>query len=378
MNTKIAWLSGYPAHYMRTLHTELEKKYSERLHFFYLHQQCNLKRQRSYEKGALPSFSSIYGSSSVFRFLRLIIDIINHSPDVIVMSGHHPKPILLAGIIFILLGKKVCYWSDTNIYDIWQQNNILRFFKKIIFSLILKRMTHIMYMGNANRDFYISIIGRTIFDRKKIFVPYPHDHEKFVSIYNRSLPKDTRDGTFNLISVSRLIKVKLINNVVEGIALLPDKIKYKIKYTIVGTGPEKAKIKELIKNYKLEKVVIMVGSVNSNDIPSYILLSDMLILPSDYEPWGLVVNEAMSLAVPVVAPYWVGASQNLIINGYTGVLLDGNTPAHISKTIEFAVANPQYLKYLSSNCIKHIENHRTCLSESLSNTIIMFEQLNGN
>ena len=52
----------------------------------------------------------------------------------------------------------------------------------------------------------------------------------------------------------------MINNVVEGIALLPYDIKQNIKYAIVGAGPEDVKIKELINHYKLENVVTMVGA----------------------------------------------------------------------------------------------------------------------
>jgi glycosyltransferase involved in cell wall biosynthesis len=66
-------------------------------------------------------------------------------------------------------------------------------------------------------------------------------------------------------------------------------------------------------------------------------VADVVVLPSHTEPWGLVVNEALSSGRPVMAPHWVGAAADLLQDGVTGLVLSANSPEAIAAGLERAL-----------------------------------------
>jgi len=372
---KIVWISGFPAHYMRDLHVKLESIYSDRLCFFYLDQDSRVSGERGYEQGELPSSVQLYPGSNSFRCVSLIKHVYNKSPDIVILSSHYPWPIFFTGIFFLLIGKKVCYWSDTNIHDIWLSSNVSQLFRKVVMFPFLKSMAALMYMGKANRDYYISTIGRRLFHQKRFFVPYPHNHDKYAAFINSVNLSENNSEKFRLISVSRLIKAKSIGNMIHAISMLSADIQDRLEYVVIGDGSERQSIERDIKKYNLENVVSLLGAVNSEDVPVHIMKSNMLILPSIYEPWGLVVNEAMSLGVPVIAPYWVGSAQDLVIHGYTGVLIEDNSALSLSSIIKHYTNNIDEVKTLAENCVKHITMQKLYLSQSIKGIEEMITKL---
>lgn len=100
-----------------------------------------------------------------------------------------------------------------------------------------------------------------------------------------------------LIHVSNLRKVKRITDVIEIFHRVQQKIKSKL--IIVGEGPEWENAQQLIQKYKIDDKVRNVGKVkNLNNI---LKVSDVFLLPSEQESFGLAALEAMAAGVPVVS-----------------------------------------------------------------------------
>ena len=68
--------------------------------------------------------------------------------------------------------------------------------------------------------------------------------------------------------------------------------------------------------------VVFLGFINQSELPRLYAASDVFVLPSEYEPWGLAVNEAMSASLPVVVSREVGCVADLVQEG-----VNGATPA---------------------------------------------------
>ena len=67
------------------------------------------------------------------------------------------------------------------------------------------------------------------------------------------------------------------------------------------------------------------GRVENKQLLGMLGLADVLVLPSNFEPWGLVVNEAMAAGLAVIASDRVGCVDDLVIDGVTGkVFASGN------------------------------------------------------
>jgi N-acetyl-alpha-D-glucosaminyl L-malate synthase BshA len=101
-------------------------------------------------------------------------------------------------------------------------------------------------------------------------------------------------------------------DVFEGI--LP---KVKSKLMMVGEGPEKSKAMEYVKNKSLQEHVLFLG--NSNEIDKILCFSDLFLLPSEKESFGLSALEAMAHGVPVISSN-AGGIPEVNQHGVTGYL----------------------------------------------------------
>jgi N-acetyl-alpha-D-glucosaminyl L-malate synthase BshA len=129
----------------------------------------------------------------------------------------------------------------------------------------------------------------------------------------RSLLAKTEEKIVTHISNFRPLKRILdVIDVFEGI--LP---KVKSKLMMVGEGPEKSKAMEYVKNKSLEEHVLFLG--NSNEIDKILCFSDLFLLPSEKESFGLSALEAMAHGVPVISSN-AGGIPEVNQHGVTGYL----------------------------------------------------------
>ena len=129
----------------------------------------------------------------------------------------------------------------------------------------------------------------------------------------RSLLANKEEKIVTHISNFRPLKRILdVIAVFEGI--LP---KVKSKLMMVGEGPEKNKAMEYVKNKSLQEYVLFLG--NSNEIDKILCFSDLFLLPSEKESFGLSALEAMAHGVPVISSN-AGGIPEVNQHGVTGYL----------------------------------------------------------
>lgn len=90
------------------------------------------------------------------------------------------------------------------------------------------------------------------------------------------------------------------------------------KIMVVGKGRGLAKVKRQVKNLGLSQKVIFVGF--QRDAQNIMTAMDVMVLPSNFETFGLVLAEANSVGIPVVA-YAVGGTPEAVADGKTGFLV---------------------------------------------------------
>ncbi|MBO8204958.1 glycosyltransferase family 4 protein [Prochlorococcus marinus] len=128
-----------------------------------------------------------------------------------------------------------------------------------------------------------------------------------------------------LMSVGGLWKHKGFDLIIKSLALM--KKKYgceKCEYIIIGDGPEKKFLSDLIKKHKLLKVKIL-GYKPNSDLPSYISQSDIFVIPSinEGETFGRSCVEAMACSKPILSSYLSNLS-NLVKEGENGFVVKPN------------------------------------------------------
>ncbi|MBN2241214.1 MAG: N-acetyl-alpha-D-glucosaminyl L-malate synthase BshA [Acidobacteria bacterium] len=154
--------------------------------------------------------------------------------------------------------------------------------------------------------------------------------EKYRPLRNHPLRKCFAPGNEKiLIHVSNFRPVKRPTDVVEIFARVLENIPSVL--LMVGDGPERGNAERLTRKYRLEKHVHFPGK--QDNIEEFIGISDLILLPSETESFGLVALEAMSCEVPVVASN-VGGIPEVVRDGVDGFLAE---PGNIDQMAGFAL-----------------------------------------
>ncbi|MCY9376382.1 N-acetyl-alpha-D-glucosaminyl L-malate synthase BshA [Bacillus sp. T17B1] len=120
-----------------------------------------------------------------------------------------------------------------------------------------------------------------------------------------------------VIHVSNFRKVKRVQDVIRVFRNIAGKTKAKL--LLVGDGPEKSTACELVRKYGLENHVLMLG--NQDRVEELYSISDLKLLLSEKESFGLVLLEAMACGVPCIGTN-IGGIPEVIKNNVSGFLVD--------------------------------------------------------
>ncbi len=118
--------------------------------------------------------------------------------------------------------------------------------------------------------------------------------------------------------------------------------KKKITLKILGDGKEKENIKSLIKKYKLQKRIFVLG--HKKKPKKYYLESNLYINASHFEGFPNAVVEAINFNLPVICSDCKGGAKEIILNGRGGDLFDVGDYKILAKRIISFYQNPNKLK----------------------------------
>lgn len=146
--------------------------------------------------------------------------------------------------------------------------------------------------------------------------------------------------------ISNFRSVKRIPDVVKIFNKIQQKIPSKLM--MVGDGPEKEKAEQLCFELGIQDKVIFFG--NSNEIDKILCLTDLFLLPSQTESFGLVALEAMACSVPVISSN-SGGLPEVNFDGFSGFLSDvGNVEEMADNAIKILI-DDQVLATFKENAL---------------------------
>ena len=124
------------------------------------------------------------------------------------------------------------------------------------------------------------------------------------------------DGAYVILFCGRLSKEKRPLDLLEAYRRVSSPQKALI---FVGDGELRPLVQDFVDSHSLDSVYLF-GFQNRREISRYYAISDVLVLPSSRETWGIVVNEAMCFGLPVVVSDQVGAASDLVMQGKNGFI----------------------------------------------------------
>lgn len=127
------------------------------------------------------------------------------------------------------------------------------------------------------------------------------------------------DDEIMVLSLQRLHKLKGVEYLITAIPGVIEKTP-NVKFIIVGKGPEKEKLEELVKKLDIGRNVIFTGFVPHGEKLSAAAACDIFAFHSNYESFGIVLVEAMASGKPVISTD-VGAIPEIVDDGKTGIIV---------------------------------------------------------
>lgn len=185
-----------------------------------------------------------------------------------------------------------------------------RALKRVILGPLLRGASCCLAIGSGNRAFYESY---GVPPERVRFAPYSVDNDRFARAGNegrtrraellRSLGLDP--GRPTIVYAAKLLSLKRPFDLLAAVS----RMRTRVNLLIIGDGPLQPAVEQRVSGMTCARLL---GFVNQQEIGRWYGLADVFVLPSQREPWGLAVNEAMAAgAVPVVSDA-VGCASDLV------------------------------------------------------------------
>ena len=295
----------------------------------------NYKFMRNYPVSRLASTSRErlqFVNPGIWRELRA------GKYDVVIIEMWNDVTFLLAGVSCKIQGIPFFYTGDATILTERSRPRWLRLLKKAYLGRFLFSMaTGLLYRTALNRKLYESY---SVPDEKMYSFPLSVDALELQRIHRQHL-ETGRDalrrelgipsGAFAVLYVGRLSPEKRVQDLIKAYLSLevPNKSLY-----IVGGGPFKSELEVLINNSVNPESIHLAGFKGKKEVAKFYTVADILVLPSEMEPHGAVVKEAMCFGLPVIVSDKVGSSADVVLHGENGFIYPCGEIPSLSKYLE--------------------------------------------
>lgn len=226
------------------------------------------------------------------------------NPDVIFSHEYSPTSILIA--LFRQIKRFNYKYYITTSDNVAMAESSARLKAKAR-SYVLHHADGIIVYSSAIREWYHNHFPKLKIDicpniqNPKTLLSYRDSFESYHHEYLRKY--DLKDCNI-ILYTGRLVEVKGLDLLLTAFAEVKTS---NYKLVLVGKGNQKEKLQTQVKSLGIEDKVVFAGYYSGNALYAWYDLANFFILPSRYEPFGAVVNEALVYGCPVVASQFIGA-----------------------------------------------------------------------
>lgn len=284
------------------------------------------------DKSTVSSAKHLFDKNSVWQNIVFLWKLSKQN-DLIIINGYNHLSFISLWMFSKIHSCTIGVESDTP-YRL--RTGIVGFMKKIYLKSIFLN-EHILGLPGGtglHRDLFVKY-GMP--DNRIFFLPMMVNNVKYSKTIDNKFPDN---NILKFIFVGRLATEKNIQLLIKSFqeVLKQGKI---AELNIIGEGKCKAELQEMIGETAQIKLL---GKKFGSDLLQAYQGAQILILPSSFEPWGLVVNEAMAAGLPVVCSSAVGAAYDLIVKPNTGWVFKDNDERELTELLLNIIDYPEQIK----------------------------------
>jgi glycosyltransferase involved in cell wall biosynthesis len=248
-----------------------------------------------------------------FAGIQQVID--EYQPDAILTSGWMFQEYLKACKAFRRKGGVVVAFSDTQFNGRWKQ----RIGGWVAPWLVRPSIDAVLVAGERQRQY----ARRMGFDATRVWEPLLCcNWDRFAGA---RMPQTERGRDF--LYVGRLVESKGISELRAAYQSYRQQVDAPWNLRCLGAGP-------LAESMAKDEGIQVEGFVQPEDLPAQMARAGCYVLPSRHEPWGVALQEAAAVGLPLIASDAVGAAVHLIRDGWNGYICEPGNAQHLSLRME--------------------------------------------
>lgn len=285
------------------------------------------------------------------RFWQTLKRVIAFKPDVINLPGYYEPAMILVQMCCRIMGIKVILSIDSTETDnanVWYREAVKRF--------IIRRANGFFCYGSLAADYMLKLGAKPeqILMRKNAV-----NNERITQIHDETNVNELKKAYViktdkNFIYIGRLMEIKNTVRLLEAFHQLNTA---EWGLILVGEGKDKDRILKFIKDYELQNIHF-IPAQPWQEVPRFMALAQVLVLPSYSEPWGLVVNEAMACGKAVIVSEKCGSAPDLVKQNTNGFTFDPFDVNQLKNSMDFFVQNPLKITAFGFESKKIIAEYR--------------------
>lgn len=238
---------------------------------------------------------------------------------------------LLYVLLFVLTAGRYLIWTDTP-DSTKQRVGIKNLIRKVVLKLCFAHAKAVMGTGTpALRQ--LEVMGAL----ENQLVNFPYWVE--VPPVKVLQPSDL----ISILCVGRLEKIKSFDHVVALAERLIQQGMRNFGIQLIGDGSERKNLQQLVENANLQQYVKLVGWLDNDEVLTRMGSCDVFLHPASFEPYGVVILEAMARGRTVIATDMSMAALDRIINGENGYVYPHGDIAKLSGIVSRLAANADFL-----------------------------------
>jgi len=298
-----------------------------------------------------------------YEFYRLLK---KNNFDFVLINGYAELFLVFALSCAKKLGIKTLARGES-VYKFNNHNTLCRKCRALIFKKILRRLIDgFLAIGELNKDFYLK---QGASPSKIYLAPYTVDNEyfRFHSGQAREKVKDTK-ASFDLSSsrpiilyAGKLQKRKLADQLLLAYHQMLSRLRSnEYPYLLfVGSGELDSTLHDYVQQHNLHAWVKFAGFQNQSQLPLFYEMCDIFVLPAAKENWGLVVNEVMNAAKPIIVSDEVGCGPDLV-TAKNGIIFKMGDINQLSQALLTLTLDEDLRKKMGQESLQRIQQWGLC------------------
>jgi glycosyltransferase involved in cell wall biosynthesis len=275
----------------------------------------------------------VYADVSLMKKIWLIgKDLLLHRSDLVVLPGYSLVEFWMMLILCMLLRRRRAVFCDSTALDV-QKIRVKELAKRLFFS----HCDGIFCYGTRSME-YVRSYGvspaKIYFQCHAAALPHGYDPDVVQAAYSAQAKEAFKVPEF--IFIGRLSTEKGLLDLLEAFSLVHAK-NGGARLNLVGAGPLEDALKKQIAKLELDDAVTLLGARTLDDVVPLLYRSVALVLPGSREPWGLVVNEALSYGYRAIVSDHCGCVPDLVIESVTGYSFPAGSIERLSAAMLAAV-----------------------------------------